>query len=185
MSVPGKILPHTSVRWMFVVYVIQKNFHWKKFCSRMLGYFLSLILSLDLLVSVRDVFMSNLGKKSTLSWKILAREHCECSAQISRVSFKFFLSQLFYESEFKENWSLFQFANTEKQIIAPCKSTTEEVLFESSHHKILSSDLPCVASVSVWFRSKKRPRNAICLSLFFAPKPHGNACYAGYHRLES
>ena len=185
MSVSGKILPHTSVRWMFVVYVIQKNFHWKKFCSRMLGYFLSLILSSDLIVSVRDVFMSSLGKKSTLSWKILAREHCECSAQISRVSFKFFLSQLFYESEFKENWSLFQFANTEKQIVAPCKSTAEEVLFESSHHKILSSDLACVASVSAWFRSKKRPRNGICFSLFFAPKPHGNACYAGYHRLES
>ena len=92
----------------------------------MLDYFLSLILSLDLIVSARDVFMSNLGKKSTLSWKILAREHCECSAQTSGVSFKFFLSQLFYESEFKENWSLFQFANTEKQIIAPCKSTAEE-----------------------------------------------------------
>ena len=71
----------------------------------------------------------------------MAREHCECSAQTSGVSFKFFLSQLFYESELKENWSLFQFANTEKQIIAPCKSTAEEVLFESPHHKILSSDL--------------------------------------------
>ena len=85
--------------------------------------------------------MSNLGKKSTLSRKILASEHCECSAQTSGVSFKFFLSQLFYESECKENWSLFQFANTEKQIIAPCKSTAEEVLFESSQHKILSTDL--------------------------------------------
>ena len=118
--------------------------------------------------------MSNLGKKSTLSRKILAREHCECSAQTSRVSFKLFLSQLFYESEFKENWSLFQFANTEKQIIAPCKSAAGEVLFESSHHKILSTDLACVASVSVWFRSKDRPRNGICLSflkLFFAPNP--------------
>ena len=102
----------------------------------MLGCFLILILRLDLIVSVRDVFMSNLGKKSTLSRKILASEHCECSAQTSRVSFKFFLSQLFYESEL----SLFQFANTEKQIIAPCKSTAEEVLFESSHHKILSTD---------------------------------------------
>ena len=173
---------------MLVVYVIQENFHWKKFCSRMSGYFLSLILSLDLIVSVRDVFMSNLGKKSTLSWKILAREHCEWSAQTSRVSFKLFLSQLFHESELKENWSLFQFANTEKQIIAPCKSTAEEVLFESSHHKIWSTDLAFVASVSVWFRSKERPRNGICLlflKLFFAPKPHGNACYAGYHRLES
>ena len=127
--------------------------------------FLSLILSLDLIVSVRDVFMSNLGKKSTLSRKILASEHCECSAQTSRVSFKFFLSQLFYESELKKNWSLFQFANTEKQIIAPCKSTVEEVLFESSHHKILSTDLACVASVFGVFRSKERPRNGICLSL--------------------
>ena len=69
----------------------------------MLGYFLILILRLDLIVSVRDVFMSNLGKKSTSSRKILAREHCECSAQTSRVALKFFLSQLFYESEFKEN----------------------------------------------------------------------------------
>ena len=62
--------------------------------------------------------------------------------------------------------------------------------------------LACVASVSVWFRSKERPRNGILMpqfmkqvpknknaifravfdsrSSFFAPKPHGNACYAGY-----
>ena len=73
--------------------------------------------------------------------------------------------------------------------------------------------LACVASVSVWFRSKERPRNGIfgfgrarkgnerylpssppprsftraifhavfdVRSSFFAPKPHGNACYAGY-----
>ena len=72
--------------------------------------------------------------------------------------------------------------------------------------------LACVASVSVWFRSKERPRNGISVlaaremkqepktesprsprsftyaifravfdsrSSFFAPKPHGNACYAG------
>ena len=74
--------------------------------------------------------------------------------------------------------------------------------------------LACVASVSVWFRSKERPRNGILgfgrarnekraksflssppppcsftyvifravfdsRSSFFAPKPHGNACYAG------
>ena len=88
----------------------------------------------------------------------------------------------------------------------------------------------CIASVSVWFRSKERPRNGILdfgrarnetrakkmkvgegegkegnafpsflphplpalllapffarvldsRSSFFAPKPHGNACYAGY-----
>ena len=70
--------------------------------------------------------------------------------------------------------------------------------------------LACVASVSVWFRSKERPRNGILgfgrarnetrakktpprsftyaifravfdsRSSFFAPKPHGNACYSGY-----
>ena len=86
--------------------------------------------------------------------------------------------------------------------------------------------LACVASVSVWFRSKERPRNGILgfgparnetrakkmkvggggregrklssptppssltgaifrsvldsRSSLFAPKPHGNACYAGY-----
>ena len=64
----------------------------------------------------------------------------------------------------------------------------------------------CVASVSIWFRSKERPRNGIlgfgrarnetrakprsftCAifravfdsrSSFFAAEPHGNACYAG------
>ena len=73
------------------------------------------------------------------------------------------------------------------------------------------SNIACVASVSVWFRSKERPRNGILdfdrarnetrakkmklplssftgaifravldsHSLFFAPKPHRNACYAG------
>ena len=55
--------------------------------------------------------------------------------------------------------------------------------------------LACVASVSFWFRSKERPRNGILgfgrarnetraildsRSSFFAPKRHGNACYAGY-----
>ena len=75
--------------------------------------------------------------------------------------------------------------------------------------------LACVASVSVWFRSKERPRNGILgfgrarnetrakktpprsftyaifravfdsRSLFFAPKPHGNACYAGYSHLHN
>ena len=68
--------------------------------------------------------------------------------------------------------------------------------------------LTCVASVSVQFRSKKRPRNGIfgfdsarnetrALTLFpifpavfdscspsFAPKPHKNACYAGYIHLK-
>ena len=72
--------------------------------------------------------------------------------------------------------------------------------------------LACVASVSVWFRSKEWPRNGISVlaaremkqepktesprsprsftyaipravfdsrSSFFAPKPYGNACYAG------
>ena len=60
--------------------------------------------------------------------------------------------------------------------------------------------LACVASVSVWFRSKEIPRKgafgfdrarnetrAIFLAVFdsrssfFSPKPHRNACYAGYH----
>ena len=55
-----------------------------------------------------------------------------------------------------------------------------------------------LASVSVWFRSKERPKNGILgfdrarnetrailravfdsRSSFFAPKPHGIACYAG------
>ena len=64
--------------------------------------------------------------------------------------------------------------------------------------------LACVASVSVWFRSKERPRNGILgfgrarnetraifravfdsRSSFFAPKPHGNACYAGYSHLHN
>ena len=67
--------------------------------------------------------------------------------------------------------------------------------------------LACVSSVSVWFRSKERPRNGFlgfgrarnettpprrsftCAIFgavfdsrpsFFAPKPHRNACYAGY-----
>ena len=62
--------------------------------------------------------------------------------------------------------------------------------------------LACVASVSILFRSKERPRNGILgflatremtspltraifrgvfdsCSSFFAPKQHGNACYAG------
>ena len=61
--------------------------------------------------------------------------------------------------------------------------------------------LACVASVSVWFRSKERPWNGILgfgrarnetrakraiflavfdsRSSFSAPRPHGNACYAG------
>ena len=69
-----------------------------------------------------------------------------------------------------------------------------------------AGELTCVASVSVWFRSKERPRNGIlgfgraknetrakkCAifravsdsrSSFFAPKPHGNACYAAYWRV--
>ena len=74
------------------------------------------------------------------------------------------------------------------------------------------ADIACVASVSVWFRSKERRRNGILgfdrarnetrakkmkvgggassfigaildsRSSFFAPKRHGNACYAGYSR---
>ena len=52
--------------------------------------------------------------------------------------------------------------------------------------------LACVASVSVLFRSKGRPKNAsrfisraaktenLVPRSFFAPKQHGNACYAGY-----
>ena len=54
------------------------------------------------------------------------------------------------------------------------------------------SIVACVASVSVWFRSKERPRsgifgfdrakNGLCAVLvsrssFSAPKPHGNACF--------
>ena len=61
--------------------------------------------------------------------------------------------------------------------------------------------LACVASVSVLFRSKERPRNEILgfgrarnefhrlLAPFFARsllrKQHGNACYAGYAVVES
>ena len=44
--------------------------------------------------------------------------------------------------------------------------------------------IACVASVSVGFGSKeiKRVKNTkkSRFSSFFAPKPHGNACYAGY-----
>ena len=36
----------------------------------------------------------------------------------------------------------------------------------------------CTASVSVWFRSKERPRNGI-FGFGRAPKPNGIACYAG------
>ena len=48
----------------------------------------------------------------------------------------------------------------------------------------------CVASVSVWFRNKERPRNDEELDFrfwlrsltltprYFTPKQHGNACYA-------
>ena len=73
---------------------------------------------------------------------------------------------------------------------------------------MVSIFLACVASVSVWFRSKERPRNGILgfgsarnetrtsprsftyaifraifdsCSSFFAPKPHENARYAGYY----
>ena len=64
---------------------------------------------------------------------------------------------------------------------------------------LASNHVDCVASVSVWSRSKERPRNEILgfrrarnatraiaravfdsRSSFFAPKPHGNACCAGY-----
>ena len=47
----------------------------------------------------------------------------------------------------------------------------------------------CVASVCLWFRSKKRPWKGIFgfdravfdpCSSFFPPKPHRNACYGGY-----
>ena len=67
-----------------------------------------------------------------------------------------------------------------------------------------TKQLTCVASVSVWFRSKERPRNGILgfgrarnetraifravfdsRSSFFAPKPHGNACYAGYKTINA
>ena len=72
----------------------------------------------------------------------------------------------------------------------------------------IQSDIACIASVSVWFRGKERPRKGIFgfgharnetraplfylrhfravfdyRSSFFAPKPHGNACYAGYKQL--
>ena len=77
----------------------------------------------------------------------------------------------------------------------------------------IPGDLACVASVSVWFRSKEIPRkrtfgfdrarnetrakkwkrgSLACAtflavfdsrSSFFSPKPHRNACYAGYRRL--
>ena len=76
----------------------------------------------------------------------------------------------------------------------------------------IPGDLACVASVSVWFRSKEIPRKTFgfdrarnetrakkwkrgslaCAtflavfdsrSSFFSPKPHRNACYAGYRRL--
>ena len=41
-------------------------------------------------------------------------------------------------------------------------------------------NIACVASVSVWFRSKERPSMVFDFCpLFFAPKPHRNACYAG------
>ena len=59
---------------------------------------------------------------------------------------------------------------------------------------LAQTEIACVASVSVWFRSKEKPRDGIlgfggarnetCAifravfdsrSSFFAPKPHGNA----------
>ena len=62
----------------------------------------------------------------------------------------------------------------------------------------VKESLACVANVSVWFRSKERPRNGIVgfgrernetraifravfdsRSSYFAPKPNGKACYAG------
>ena len=65
--------------------------------------------------------------------------------------------------------------------------------------------LACVASVSLWFRIERKteeqdsrfwptPRSFTCAifravfdspSSFFAPKPHGNACYAGYSHLHN
>ena len=65
-------------------------------------------------------------------------------------------------------------------------------------------DLACVASVSVLFRSKERPRNEILrfgrarnetratpspltraiFHAVLARKQHGNACYAGYNRFD-
>ena len=66
-------------------------------------------------------------------------------------------------------------------LTSPCKINT-------IHRRVYRSSLTSlVASVSVWFRSRERPRNGI-LGLgrarketsFFAPKPRGNACYTGY-----
>ena len=79
--------------------------------------------------------------------------------------------------------------------------------FVKSGKLIIQTPVACVASVSVWIRSKERPRNgifgfgrarnetiakkllALLLALFFArsdsrssffaSKPHENACYAG------
>ena len=69
-------------------------------------------------------------------------------------------------------------------------------LAASSSDFSFRKEVACVASVSVWFRSKERPRNGIlgfgCArkeiraifravfdsrSSFFVPKRHGNACY--------
>jgi len=57
----------------------------------------------------------------------------------------------------------------------------------------ISCALACVASVSVRFGSKELQGEIGSLPIFragktpkipfFAPKPHGNACYAGYLRL--
>ena len=56
--------------------------------------------------------------------------------------------------------------------------TTNQPYTSLSIHLFLYAPA-CVACVSVCFRSKERPRNGIP-GKFFAPKPNGNACYAGY-----
>ena len=73
--------------------------------------------------------------------------------------------------------------------IAHPSNPTQSHLQSSNHLEVLEL-IAYVTSVSVRFRSKERPRNdeerdfrffAVfdSRSWFFAPKPHGNACYAG------
>jgi len=81
----------------------------------------------------------------------------------------------------------------------PTYDSTKCLLFKGAFQK-----LACVASVSVWFRSKERgtrvedrakngsrfisrpAKTEIPVSWsFFAPKPNGNACYAGYPKVRT
>ena len=64
----------------------------------------------------------------------------------------------------------------------PLTQITNQPNTFSSIHLFLYA-LACVASVSVWFSEQRKTKERdfwFWPASFFAPKPNGNACYAGY-----